>query len=83
MQEGTISNDQTRFCTADSRAQELKGIYINIVDFVDAYNNDRKPRLFRSYKALQSYILNDKTKIFPKNEAKGNPILKWMLIGVF
>lgn len=63
--------------------QALKGIYINIVDFVAAKRDDRPVRVFQSYKALQHYIQNDRSKIYPKHAAKDSPILKWMLISVF
>ncbi|KAK3722182.1 hypothetical protein LTR37_002615 [Vermiconidia calcicola] len=60
----------------------LKGIYVNIVDFVAAKQAGEEVHLFRSYKALQTYILRT-GKVFPLKRAKQSPILNWMLIDVF
>ncbi|KAK3704407.1 hypothetical protein LTR37_013830 [Vermiconidia calcicola] len=58
---------------------ELKGIYVNIVDFVAAKQANEEVRIFRSYKALQAYTLRT-DRFFPLKCAKQSPILKWMLV---
>lgn len=60
--------------------QNLRGIYINIVDYVHAKQFDRSFRKFDSPKELSNYIRNNRAKMFPRAEAKKNPILRWMLI---
>ncbi|KAF2481105.1 hypothetical protein BDY17DRAFT_300707 [Neohortaea acidophila] len=64
-------------------AQALKGIYINITDFVEACEAGEPVRVFHSYRALLNDLLRDRERIFPKDKAKGNPILTWMLVKVF
>ncbi|KAL0578535.1 hypothetical protein V5O48_003478 [Marasmius crinis-equi] len=64
--------------------EALKGKYINIVDLVDAANAGktiRKPNPFSSAKALSNYIKRT-AKIFPKDRAKANPLLRQFLIVV-
>lgn len=63
--------------------QNLKGVYINIVDFVADKNVGKKIRTFKSATALRKYIEDNPTKTYPKKAAKGNLILTWMLIRVY
>lgn len=60
--------------------QNLQGIYLNIVDYVKAKEGGRAFRRFSSPRELSNYIKNNKSKMFPREEAKRNPILRWMLI---
>ncbi|KAL0578533.1 hypothetical protein V5O48_003476 [Marasmius crinis-equi] len=62
----------------------LKGKFINIVDLVDAGNARKtitKPNPFTSEEALSGYIKRTE-KIFPKDSAKANPLLKQFLIAI-
>lgn len=68
------------FNSLTHRYQNLKGIYINIVDYVNAKQHGTDVRRFSSPKALSNYIRNNPAKMFPRDEAKKNPILRWMLI---
>lgn len=55
---------------------------MNIVDLVDARRQGKVVKAFQSADALRKYI--QKTgKIFPKEAAKRNPLLKAFLITVF
>lgn len=61
--------------------QNLKGKYVNIIDFVTAKRAGNAVRVFTSYKALSNDIQTaGRSKIFPLQLAKRNPILNWMLI---
>ncbi|KAI0628795.1 hypothetical protein C8Q77DRAFT_1161825 [Trametes polyzona] len=60
----------------------LGGVYVNIVDLVDARRCGVKPRIFASAGELAAYIRKT-GKIFPKARAKANPLLKQFLIVVF
>lgn len=60
--------------------QNLQGIYLNIVDYVRAKEAGGTFRRFGSPKELSNYIKKNRGKMFPRDEAKKNPILAWMLI---
>ena len=62
--------------------QNLRGVFINIVDFVDAIINGREPRRFSSARELRNYTTNT-GKVFRLRVAKQNPLLKQLLINVF
>jgi hypothetical protein len=60
----------------------LKGIYVNLVDLVDAGTAGTKvSKTFSSPKELAKYIQKTK-KIFPKERAKKSPMLRRFLIVV-
>ncbi|KAL0571350.1 hypothetical protein V5O48_010616 [Marasmius crinis-equi] len=62
--------------------ESLKGKFINIVDLVDAANAGstiRNPNPFPSREALSHYIKRT-GKVFPKGNAKANPLLRQFLI---
>ncbi|KIY43609.1 hypothetical protein FISHEDRAFT_62664 [Fistulina hepatica ATCC 64428] len=62
--------------------EKLKGIFVNIVDLVDASNKKKViERTFSARKALAKYIQRT-GKIFPKKDAKLNPLLSQFLIVV-
>lgn len=54
---------------------------MNIHDFVAAQAQGKLPHRFGSRKQLAYYIMNT-GKYFPIEEAKGVPVLEWMLIHV-
>ncbi|KAL1744872.1 hypothetical protein HDZ31DRAFT_37662 [Schizophyllum fasciatum] len=61
----------------------LSGVYVNIVDLVDAAGAGRTiARTFSSENELAGYIKRTK-KIFPKGQAKSNPLLQRFLVHVF
>ncbi|TRM63686.1 hypothetical protein BD626DRAFT_548044 [Schizophyllum amplum] len=61
----------------------LKGIFVKIVDLVDAANAGRTvSKTFKSRGKLAGYTTSEE-KIFPKKRAKSNPLLKHFLIVVF
>jgi hypothetical protein len=60
----------------------LKGIYVNLVDLVDAVTAGKKvSKTFSSSKELAKYI-NKTKKTFPKERAKKSPMLRRFLIVV-
>lgn len=60
--------------------QALKGIFVNLVDLVDAANAGKTiRRTFTSSKDLSRYIKQTK-KIFPKSQAKANPLLRLIVV---
>jgi len=60
----------------------LRGVFVNIVDLVDARRTGTPVKRHASMKALRAYI--KKTgKIYPKKAAKKNGFLKAFLITVF
>lgn len=62
--------------------QALHGIYVNIVDLVDACKTpDAKPRIFSSEQDLAKYIQRT-GKVFPLSKARDNPLLSTFLIHV-
>ena len=54
---------------------------MNIHDFVAAQKQGQLPHRFGSRKQLADYIRNT-GKYFPIAEARGVPVLEWMLINV-
>ncbi|EIW60959.1 uncharacterized protein TRAVEDRAFT_166094 [Trametes versicolor FP-101664 SS1] len=60
----------------------LKPFYVNLVDLVDSKRQGIKPRIFSSESELAGYIQKT-SKIFPKAQAKTNPLLRQFLIVVF
>ena len=60
----------------------MKGIYVNLVDLVDAGTAGTKvSKTFSSPKELAKYIRRTK-KTFPKERAKKSPLLRRFLIVV-
>lgn len=60
----------------------LKGIFVNLVDLVEAASAERViSKKFSSHKALARYIRNT-GKYFPRERAKRNPLLRRFLITV-
>ncbi|KAI3621297.1 hypothetical protein WG66_014351 [Moniliophthora roreri] len=62
----------------------LEGRYINLVDLVDAGRRGTvitTPNPFPSRKALANYIKRS-NKVFPRDKAKANPLLRQFLIVV-
>jgi hypothetical protein len=62
--------------------QALKGVWVNIVDLIDARRTGIPVKRHGSMKALRDYIRKTK-KIYPKEAAKQNGFLKAFLITVF
>ncbi|KAI8974260.1 hypothetical protein BD414DRAFT_517640 [Trametes punicea] len=62
--------------------QAMKGVYVNLVDLVDSKRTNTQPKTFTSAGALASYIRKT-GKIFPKERAKANPLLRQFLVVVF
>ncbi|EMC93117.1 hypothetical protein BAUCODRAFT_41083, partial [Baudoinia panamericana UAMH 10762] len=60
----------------------LKGIHVNLVDFVAAQDGGPPFKLFLSQAALRKYIKTTPGKVFPKKKAKQSFLLKFMLIEV-
>ncbi len=57
-----------------NEVQELKKVWVNIYDLIDAVNANTTPRIFGSLAELRAYTL-DEDKMFPKKEAKkGGPV---------
>lgn len=63
-------------------AQELKKVWVNIYDLIDAVNANTTPQIFPSLSALRAYTL-EKGKIFPKKEAKKGGPVKSLLAHIF
>ena len=63
-------------------SQALRGVWVNIVDLIDANRTGRRVPRHGSMNALRKYIM-DTGKIFPKEAAKQNGFLKAFLITVF
>ncbi|KAK5127210.1 hypothetical protein LTR85_008572 [Meristemomyces frigidus] len=63
-------------------AHHLKGVFINIVDFVQAIVTKKQVQTFASAKALRNYI-HVSGKIFRLRIATKDPLLKELLIRVF
>jgi hypothetical protein len=62
--------------------QELRRIFINIVDFYWSQHGIGKYDKFPKEKVLRVYC-KATGKIFPLGKAKRQPVLRWMLIEVF
>ncbi|KAI0373159.1 hypothetical protein BV20DRAFT_938490 [Pilatotrama ljubarskyi] len=60
----------------------LKLIHVNLIDLVDSKRQNFRPRTFSSESALAEYIRNS-GKVFLKEKAKANPLLRQFLIVVF
>jgi len=60
----------------------LKGVWVNIVDLIDARRTGKPVERHESMLALRAYIKRTK-KIYPKDAAKQNGFLKAFLITVF
>ncbi|KAI8974259.1 hypothetical protein BD414DRAFT_539848 [Trametes punicea] len=59
----------------------LHGIYVNLVDLVDSYKTQTRPRIFASSEELAKYIRNT-GKVFPIDQARYNPLLREFLVHV-
>ncbi|THH09544.1 hypothetical protein EW146_g8659 [Bondarzewia mesenterica] len=57
----------------------LKGVYVNIVDLVDSQISGNTVKTFSSAKDLSKYIRRT-GKVFPRERAKANPLLRQFLI---
>ncbi|KAL1671745.1 hypothetical protein EV122DRAFT_226015, partial [Schizophyllum commune] len=56
----------------------LKGMYVNIVDLVDASRAGKTCTPFKSYKALE--YIEEEEKSYPLGAAKGDPLLRNFLV---
>jgi len=66
----------------DNALLALAGIYVNLIDLVDAGDAGQQiSRTFTSAKSLAQYIRRTK-KVFPKHSAKSNKLLRQFLIVV-
>lgn len=55
-------------------AQALKGVWVNIHDFLDAENKPNDVVFFKSERALAAYTLNTR-KLFPRRKiSQGSPL---------
>ncbi|KAL0574746.1 hypothetical protein V5O48_007213 [Marasmius crinis-equi] len=73
-----------KFTSIKQCKESLMGKFINIVDLVDAANAGsaiKRPNPFPTAKALSNYIKGT-GKVFPKGNAKANPLLRQFLIVV-
>lgn len=60
--------------------QALKKVFVNIFDLVDAVNGQRRiARKFKWRQPLSEYTRAE-NKVFPKHEAKDDPLLAHFLI---
>ncbi len=64
-----------------SMSQLLKKTYVNIFDLIDAARTGTVARTFPNNKKLAAYTKHG--KIFPKEKAKSNLLLKFMLRHIF
>jgi hypothetical protein len=64
-------------------SQTLRGVWVNIVDLMNARRTGTKVKRFPSAEALRAYTRGKKSRVFSKNEAKRNGFLKVLLITVF
>ena len=60
--------------------QNLKGVHVNIIQFVRAKLYGGEVRIFASRRALSDWTQKKSERVFPKETAKTNPIMRWMLI---
>lgn len=60
----------------------MKGIWVNIYDFVDATAAGRNVRMFNSERELADYTMKTR-KIFPKVKAKKGGPVRCLLVHVF
>ncbi|KAI0355124.1 hypothetical protein OH77DRAFT_1403657 [Trametes cingulata] len=60
----------------------LKPIHVNLIDLVDSKRQNTTPEIFPSEDALAAYIRRT-GKIFMKDRAKANPLLRQFLVIVF
>ncbi|KAK4560862.1 hypothetical protein LTR86_005442 [Recurvomyces mirabilis] len=61
----------------------LKQIYINIHDFLRAHQDNTPAPRFATRDALRADLRSSRDKRFPREAAKGNPFLGWMLVDVY
>ncbi|TVY86631.1 hypothetical protein LAWI1_G006506, partial [Lachnellula willkommii] len=62
--------------------EALKGIWINIYDFLDAVKKDEQPRRFPSQRALARYTIRT-WRIYPKKKAKEGGPVRALLAHIF
>jgi hypothetical protein len=62
--------------------QALKGIWVNIYDFLDAKAEGMQVRRFKSQRALAAYTVKSE-KIYPKKKAKEGGPIKILLAHIF
>jgi hypothetical protein len=62
--------------------QALNGVWVNIHDLLDAVNNNSKPRIFKTERALAAYTMST-GKIYPKKEAKKGGPVRALLAHIF
>ncbi|KAK5174397.1 uncharacterized protein LTR77_001477 [Saxophila tyrrhenica] len=68
--------------TIEQCEKNVKGVYINIVDFMLAIKNDKPVVTYKTEQELREYI-RATLKIFPLFRAEEHFLLQWMLIVVF
>ncbi|ETW85016.1 hypothetical protein HETIRDRAFT_470084 [Heterobasidion irregulare TC 32-1] len=77
-----LLNDDDELPTSIKQCKAiLKGVYVNLVDLVDARKANGTVNIFGSPKELSKYIKRTK-KMFPREKAKSSPLLKQFLITV-
>ena len=62
--------------------QALSNIHVNIIDLLDSRRQGTPVKLFKTRQKLVSYTVKTE-KIFPKNKAKENVLLKVFLREIF
>lgn len=77
-----LLNDDDELPTSIKQCKAiLRGVYVNLVDLVDARKANGTVEIFGSPKELSKYIKRTK-KMFPRGKAKSSPLLKQFLITV-
>ena len=61
----------------------MRGVSVNIYDFLDAKKNGKMPRRFPSKHALVKYMQQHPEKMYPLSMAKANEFLRVLLVGCF
>jgi hypothetical protein len=59
-------------------AQIVRGLHVNLVDFVDTRRTGKPVQTFASIKQLQTYTLQT-GKVFPKRRAKEGGLVRHLL----
>ncbi|KAM0253636.1 hypothetical protein ACHAQJ_007211 [Trichoderma viride] len=68
--------------TITSCKAAISKVHVNIIDFVDSERTGNPVPTFSSFEKFRDYTLKHR-KIFPKEEAKSNSLLRYLLRPVF
>ncbi|TVY58274.1 hypothetical protein LCER1_G004126 [Lachnellula cervina] len=77
-----VDDDLSSITKCRKMEQALKGIWVNIYDFLDAVEKDEQPRRFPSQNALARYTIEN-DKIYPKKAAKEEGPVRALLAHIF